>query len=66
MSIRSNTLAHARAHHYRFRIGAMCGLNREKRQVYVEATPDDGGRELIPRRVLGYDTLDDRSRQHGQ
>lgn len=49
--------AHARAHHYRFRIGAMCGLNREKRQVYVEATPDDGGRELIPRRVLGYDTL---------
>jgi NADH:ubiquinone reductase (H+-translocating) len=49
--------AHARAHHYRFRIGAMCGLNREKRQVYVEATPDEGGRELIPRRVLGYDTL---------
>src|SRR5256714_763239 len=50
-------LAHARAHHYRFRIGAMCGLNREKRQVYVEATPDEAGRELIPRRVLGYDTL---------
>src|SRR5712691_1703622 len=50
-------LAHARAHYYRFRIGAMCGLNREKRQVYVEATPDEAGRELIPRRVLGYDTL---------
>src|SRR5258708_31746048 len=49
--------AHARAHHYRFRIGAMCGLNREKRHVYVEATPDEGRRELIPRRVLGYDTL---------
>jgi NADH dehydrogenase len=50
-------LAHARAHHYRFRIGAMCGLNREKRQVYVEATADDEGRPLVPRRVLGYDTL---------
>lgn len=50
-------IAHARAHHYRFRLGAMCGLNRDKRQIYVEATPDDEGRPLIPRRVLGYDTL---------
>src|SRR5258707_5182053 len=31
--------AHARAHHYRFRLGTMCGLNRAKRQIYVEATP---------------------------
>src|SRR5882672_6327188 len=50
-------LAHARAHHYRFRLGAMCGLNRDKRQIYVEATLDDDGRPLVPRRVLGYDTL---------
>src|SRR5260370_17355914 len=50
-------LAHARAHHYRFRLGAMCGLNRDKRQIYVEAALDDDGRPLIPRRVLGYDTL---------
>ena len=50
-------IAHARAHHYRFRLGAMCGLNRDKRQIYVEATSDDEGRPLIPRRVLGYDTL---------
>jgi NADH dehydrogenase len=50
-------LAHARAHHYRFRLGAMCGLNRDKRQIYVEATLDEDGRPLVPRRVLGYDTL---------
>jgi len=50
-------LAHARVHQYRFRIGAMCGLNRDKRQIYVEATPDEEGHELIPRRVLGYNTL---------
>src|SRR6266436_2896430 len=50
-------IAHARAHHYRFRIGAMCGINRQKRQVHVAATPDDEGRQLIPPRVLGYDTL---------
>ena len=50
-------IAHARAHHYRFRLGAMCGLDRDKRQVHVEATPDAEGHPLIPRRVLGYDTL---------
>jgi NADH dehydrogenase len=38
-------------------MGAMCGLDREKRQVYVEPMADDGGRQLIPPRVLGYDTL---------
>jgi NADH:ubiquinone reductase (H+-translocating) len=50
-------LAHARAHHYRFRIGAMCGLDRQKRQVFVQPTFDEDGRQLIPPRVLGYDTL---------
>src|SRR5437870_3488514 len=50
-------IAHARRHHYRYRIGAMCGLSRERRQVYVERTTDEEGREVIPRRVLGYDTL---------
>jgi NADH:ubiquinone reductase (H+-translocating) len=50
-------LAHARAHHYRFRTGAMCGLNREKHRVYVEPVADEDGRQLIPPRVLGYDTL---------
>jgi NADH dehydrogenase FAD-containing subunit len=50
-------LARARAHHYRFRIGAMCGLDREERQVFVEPTLDEDGRQLIPPRVLGYDTL---------
>jgi NADH dehydrogenase len=50
-------LAHARAHHYRFRIGAMCGIHRGKRQVYVEPMPDEGGRQLIPPRVIGYHTL---------
>jgi NADH:ubiquinone reductase (H+-translocating) len=50
-------LPHARRHHYRFRTGVMCGLNREKRQVYVEPMSDQEGRPLIPPRVIGYDTL---------
>jgi NADH dehydrogenase len=50
-------LAHARTHHYRFRTGAMCGLNRAKRQVYVDPMADEYGRQLIPPRAIGYDTL---------
>ena len=50
-------IAHARNHHYRYRIGAMDGLNREKRQIYVAPTCEEDGRGVIPRRVIGYDTL---------
>ncbi|MDX2263781.1 MAG: NAD(P)/FAD-dependent oxidoreductase [Hyphomicrobiales bacterium] len=50
-------MAHARASHYRYRIGAMEGLNREKRQIYVRASRDENGEEVIPMRVIGYDTL---------
>lgn len=44
-------IAHARKHHYRFRLGAMCGLNREKRQVYVVPMPDEDGRVRRPPEV---------------
>ena len=50
-------LAHARAHHYRFRTGAMCGLDRGKRRIYVEPVADEDGNPLIPPRIIGYDTL---------
>ena len=35
----------------------MRGINRAKRQIYVEPSFDDEGRQIIPPRVLGYDTL---------
>ena len=50
-------LAHARAHHYRYRMGEMCDLDREKRRVHVAPMLDDEGKQLLPPRVLGYDTL---------
>ncbi|MBC8051094.1 MAG: NAD(P)/FAD-dependent oxidoreductase [Chitinophagales bacterium] len=50
-------MAHARANHYRYRIGAMEGLNREKRQIYVLGSVDENGAEVIPPRVIRYDTL---------
>jgi NADH dehydrogenase len=50
-------LAHARYRHYRYRIGAMVGLDRAKRQVHVAPSVDEEGETIIPPRVLGYDTL---------
>ena len=50
-------MAHARRHHYRYRIGAVVGVNRAKRQVHVAPSAGEAGRQIIPPRVLGYDTL---------
>ena len=50
-------LAQARWHHFRFQLGCMDGLDRERRVVSVGPTYDEQGRELIPGRDISYDTL---------
>ena len=50
-------MAQARWHHFRFRLGAMEGLNRGMREIYISPTYDDAGKVLIPRRIMRYDTL---------
>jgi NADH dehydrogenase len=50
-------LAQARWHRFRFRWGAMDGLDRAKRCVYLAPVHDDEGREVTGRRYLAYDTL---------
>ena len=50
-------LAQAHWHHFRFRIGEMTALDRERREVRVAPYVDDEGREVTPDRVFGYDTL---------
>ena len=50
-------LAQAHWHHFRFRIGEMKALDRERREVRVAPYRDDDGREVTPDRVFGYDTL---------
>jgi len=49
--------AQAHWHRFRYRIGAMTGLDRERREVQVAASHDEAGREVTPRRAFGYDTL---------
>jgi len=50
-------LAQAHRNHFRFRLGKMEGLNREKKEITVSPTFNDSGEELIPQRTFHYDTL---------
>lgn len=50
-------MAQARWHHFKFRLGAMEGLSRNMREIYLANVYDEDGQVLIPRRVMRYDTL---------
>lgn len=50
-------LHHAHANHFRYRIGEMTGLDREKRVIHLAASRDSEGREVTPVRAIAYDTL---------
>jgi len=50
-------LAQAHQHHFRYRVGEMVGLNRERREVSLGASFDSEGREITPPRSFRYDTL---------
>lgn len=52
-----NYVAQAKWNHFQFQLGRMSGLDRENRQIQLAATLDEEGRELLPARTLGYDTL---------
>lgn len=50
-------LHHAHAHHFRYRIGEMTGLDRERKVIHLAASHDAEGREVTPVREVPYDTL---------
>ena len=50
-------LAQARWNHFRYRLGRVVGLDRERREVLLASTFNDEGEETIPERRFGYDTL---------
>ncbi len=49
--------AHARAHHFSFVWGRVDGLDRTNRQIHLGALTETDGREALPPRAVGYDTL---------
>jgi len=50
-------LALAYWHHFRFRQGAVAGLNRAGHELTLDAVYDDDGALMLPRRTVRYDTL---------
>lgn len=52
-----NYLAQAHWHHFRFRLGRMDGLNRDKKEVTLAPYLDENGDEIIQSRAFKYDTL---------
>ncbi len=50
-------LALAYWHHFRFREGAVAGLDRARHELALGAVHDDDGALMLPRRVVRYDTL---------
>ena len=50
-------LVQARWHHFRFCLGRMDGLDRERRQIHLAPLYNSNNREIAPDRQLGYDTL---------
>jgi NADH:quinone reductase (non-electrogenic) len=50
-------LAQAHWHGFRYRIGEMTGLDRQRREVTLAAHVDEEGHEVTPRRSFRYDTL---------
>jgi NADH dehydrogenase len=50
-------LAQARWNHFRYRLGRMIDLDRERQEVCLAATYSEEGNEIIPERRFRYDTL---------
>ena len=50
-------LAQAHRHHFRYRIGEMTGLDRERQLIHLAASHDSEGHEVTPSRSFRYDTL---------
>ncbi|GIZ12935.1 NAD(P)/FAD-dependent oxidoreductase [Pseudomonas sp. NCCP-436] len=52
-----NYVAQAKWNHFEFQLGRMCGLQRSTRQIVLAPVLDEDGRQLLPERRIGYDSL---------
>ncbi len=50
-------MAQAQWHYFNFLLGAMDGIDRKEKKLFLAPTYDDDGEILIPRRTVSYDTL---------
>ena len=52
-----NYLAVGHWHRFRFRQGAVAGLDRARHELKLHTVKDDEGREMLPQRTIPYDML---------
>jgi NADH:ubiquinone reductase (H+-translocating) len=52
-----NYLALGHWHRFRFKQGAVGGVDRARRELKLQAVKDDEGREMLPERIVPYDML---------
>lgn len=50
-------IAQAHWHHFRFRLGELTGINRERHEIQVAPLYDDAGELIAPQQTIHYDTL---------
>lgn len=52
-----NYRAHGKRHGFSFQMGRLNGLDRDKKEVVLQAMLDDKGAVVLPERTVSYDTL---------
>ena len=50
-------IAQAHWHHFKFRLGELVSIDREKRQIQIAPVLDDAGELVTPTQTIAYDTL---------
>jgi NADH dehydrogenase len=50
-------LAQSHWHHFRYRVGEMTDVDRQRQEVHVASFVDEDGYEVTPKRAFRYDTL---------
>ncbi len=49
--------AHAYNHHFKFKLGSMSNIDRDKKEITLAPLVDEEGVEILPERQLNYDIL---------
>lgn len=50
-------IAQAHWHHFKFRMGELTSIDREKQQIHISAYVDESGELVTPMQTIPYDTL---------
>lgn len=52
-----NYIVHGSRHHFIFTLGRLQGIDRQQRQIILAAVKDQAQQQILPERILSYDSL---------